>query len=161
MDALELISSKIFLSPSGMQRELARQRFLGRKIVFTNGCFDVLHRGHVEYLAKAASLGNFLLIGLNTDASVRRLKGPSRPVNNQDARALVLASLSYVSAVCLFDEDTPYDLIREVEPDFLVKGADYKPTEIVGSDLVLAKGGEVITIPLTPGYSSTSILSKI
>lgn len=161
MDALDFISAKIFLSASSMQRELARQRFLGRKIVFTNGCFDILHRGHVEYLAKAASPGGFLLVGLNSDNSVRRLKGPSRPVNDQNSRALLLASLSFVSAVCIFDEDTPYALIRSVEPDCLVKGADYKPSEIVGSDLVLARGGEVITIPLTSGFSSTSILSKI
>ena len=161
MDNFSYISTKIFSSPASLQRELARQRFLGQKIVFTNGCFDILHRGHVEYLAKASSFGHFLLVGLNTDASVRRIKGASRPVNDQDSRALILAALSFVSAVCLFDEDTPYELICSIKPDFLVKGADYKPSEIVGSDLVLAGGGEVVTIPLTAGFSSTSILSKI
>ena len=113
----------------------------GRKIVFTNGCFDVLHRGHIQYLAKAAALGDSLVIGLNTDASVKKLKGPSRPYLDEDTRALILASLGFVTAVVLFDEDTPYDLIKRIQPDVLVKGGDYKTEEIVGYDMVKAKGG--------------------
>jgi rfaE bifunctional protein nucleotidyltransferase chain/domain len=133
----------------------------GSKVVFTNGCFDILHRGHVEYLAKAADMGDVLVVGLNTDASVRRLKGESRPVNNQEARALVLASLSFVDAVILFDEDTPYELIKAVRPDVLVKGADYKPEEIVGYDIVTSYGGKVEVVDLVEGYSTTQLLSLI
>ena len=120
-----------------------------------------MHRGHVEYLAKAAALGTKLIIGLNTDASVRRLKGESRPVNDEEARALVLASLSYTDKIVFFDEDTPLELIRYIQPDLLVKGNDYRPEDIVGYDIVKAKGGEVITIPLTEGYSTTGLLDKI
>lgn len=133
----------------------------GSKVVFTNGCFDILHRGHVEYLAKAADMGDVLVVGLNTDASVRRLKGESRPINNQEARALVLASLSFVDAVVLFDEDTPYELIKAVRPDVLVKGADYKPEEIVGYDIVTSYGGKVEVVDLVEGYSTTQLLSLI
>ena len=119
-----------------------------KTIVFSNGCFDILHRGHVEYLAKAAAFGDVMIIGLNTDASVKRLKGHSRPVNDEKARAFVLAGLEFVSAVVLFDDDTPYNLIKTVQPDVLVKGSDYKPENIVGYDIVTAKGGRVETIDL-------------
>jgi rfaE bifunctional protein nucleotidyltransferase chain/domain len=134
-------------------------RFQGRKIVFTNGCFDILHKGHVEYLSKARDLGDILIIGLNTDASVSRLKGSGRPVQDQSSRALVLASLRFVEAVVLFDEDTPYNLINALKPDVLVKGGDYTEENIVGADVVKANGGEVVSIPLTEGYSTSRILS--
>ena len=145
--------------------ELANQvkdwRSSGKKIVFTNGCFDVLHRGHIEYLAQASDMGDILIIGLNTDNSVKRLKGESRPVNDQHARSLLLAALSFVDAVTLFDEDTPFNLIKTIMPDILVKGGDYKKEDIVGHDIVKANGGKVITIPLTEGYSTTGMIERM
>ncbi len=140
---------------------LNQWRFKKKKIVFTNGCFDILHRGHVEYLAKAAELGDKLIIGLNTDSSVRRLKGENRPVNNEEARAILLSSLIFTDKIILFEEDTPLQLINFIQPDVLVKGSDYQPEEIAGYDIVKTKGGEVITIELTKGFSTTSILKKI
>ena len=144
-----------------LANQLKEWRLSGKKIVFTNGCFDILHRGHIEYLAKAADMGDILIIGLNTDRSVKRLKGESRPVNDQHARALLLAALSFVDAVTLFDEDTPYYLIKTVMPDLLVKGGDYKIEDIVGHDIVEANGGKVVTIPLTEGYSTTKTIGKL
>ena len=136
--------------------------FLDKKIVFTNGVFDILHTGHVDYLTKARDLGGFLVIGLNTDASVKRLnKGPERPINNEKARATVLSALECVDAVVLFNEDTPYELIKHLQPDILVKGSDYAVENIVGYDIVKAKGGEVITIDLSQGFSTTGIIKKI
>lgn len=141
-----------------------------KKVIFTNGCFDILHKGHVTYLAQTAEHGNRLIIGLNTDASVKRQgKGDDRPVNDENARATVLAALSFVDLIVLFDDDTPIDLIRELKPNVLAKGADYDPEEmdsssekyIVGSDLVRANGGEVIAIPLVDGFSTTGILDKL
>ena len=140
MNYFENIKSKI-LDGNSLENWLEECYRSGKKIVFSNGCFDILHRGHVEYLSKAAAKGDALIIGLNTDASVRRLKGPSRPVNDENARAFVLAALGFVSAVTLFDEDTPYQLINKVQPDVLVKGSDYKPEDIVGYDIVMAKAG--------------------
>jgi rfaE bifunctional protein nucleotidyltransferase chain/domain len=136
-------------------------RFQGRKIVFTNGCFDILHKGHVEYLSKARDLGDILIIGLNTDASVSRLKGSGRPVQDQSSRALVLASLRFVEAVVFFEEDTPYNLIDLVKPDVLVKGGDYTEENIVGADVVKANGGSVVIIPLVEGYSTSGIIKKL
>jgi D-glycero-beta-D-manno-heptose 1-phosphate adenylyltransferase len=133
----------------------------GQKVVFTNGCFDILHLGHVEYLEQAAQLGDKLVIGLNTDRSVNALKGPERPVNPEYARALVLASLGFVDAVCLFDEDTPLDLIKKLSPDCLVKGGDYVPETVVGAKFVEEKGGKVFIIPLTEGFSTTSLINKL
>lgn len=133
----------------------------GRKVVFTNGCFDILHRGHATYLAQARELGDLLVVGLNTDASVRRLKGPSRPVNSERDRAFLLASLACVDFVILFDEDTPEQLIHQVQPDVLVKGGDYTLDNIVGADFVLQNGGTVTTIPFVDGYSTTLTLQKI
>ncbi|MBP5557718.1 MAG: D-glycero-beta-D-manno-heptose 1-phosphate adenylyltransferase [Bacteroidales bacterium] len=133
----------------------------GQKVVFTNGCFDILHRGHATYLAQARTLGDLLVVGLNTDASVQRLKGPSRPVNNQYDRAFLLASLACVDFVILFDDDTPEQLIHTVRPDVLVKGGDYTLDTIVGADFVLQNGGTVTTIPFVDGYSTTSTLNKI
>jgi len=133
----------------------------GKKIVFTNGCFDIVHRGHVEYLTKAKALGDVLLIGMNTDASVQRLKGLNRPVVSQDDRAFVLAALRAVDYVCLFDEDTPYNLIKAVMPDVLVKGSDWAIDDIVGKDIVEAAGGKVQTIDYIPNRSTTNIIQKI
>ncbi len=130
-------------------------------IVFTNGCFDIVHLGHVDYLEKARNLGNKLVLGLNTDQSIRKLKGPDRPINNEYARARVLAAMQFVDAVILFDEDTPYELIKYINPDILVKGNDYSIQNIVGADIVLAKGGKVETIELVNGYSTSSVISKI
>ena len=133
----------------------------GQKVVFTNGCFDILHRGHATYLAQAHALGDLLVVGLNTDASVRRLKGPSRPVNSERDRAFLLASLACVDFVILFDEDTPEQLIHKVQPDVLVKGGDYTLDNIVGANFVLQNGGTVTTIPFVDGYSTTLTLQKI
>jgi D-glycero-beta-D-manno-heptose 1-phosphate adenylyltransferase len=145
-----------------LQRLLNVERFFSKKIVFTNGCFDILHKGHVEYLTKARDLGQVLVLGLNTDASVKRQnKSPERPVNDQQTRATILAALECVDYVVFFDEDTPYELIKAVQPDILVKGADYKPEEIVGYDIVKARGGQTVTIPLTEGFSTTGLIEKL
>jgi rfaE bifunctional protein nucleotidyltransferase chain/domain len=154
MKHLDLVESKIY-TWEHLQRQLAIWRFKSKKIVFTNGCFDILHLGHVEYLAKARDLGSILIIGLNNDASVRRLKGPHRPINNEFARAITLSALSFVDAVVLFGEDTPLDLISLVQPDVLAKGKDYEGKHIVGADIVKAKGGEVATVELVKGYSTS------
>ena len=160
MSNIEVLNNKILSGPA-LERALAIWRFQDRKIVFTNGCFDILHLGHIDYLAKAADLGHILIIGLNTDASVCRIKGPQRPLQDQHSRAMILAALSFVSAVVLFDQETPYELIKLIQPDFLVKGADYKPEEIVGYDIITTRGGQVITIEFLPGYSTTGIVNKI
>jgi len=136
-------------------------RKAGNKIVFTNGCFDIIHAGHVQYLAEAAELGDALIMGLNSDASVKRLKGEERPVNCQQDRKIVLEALASIHLVFIFDEDTPYDLIRAIQPDVLVKGGDWTPDQIVGSDLVLANGGEVKSLSFKPGNSTTSIVEKL
>ncbi len=136
-------------------------RFLGKKIVFTNGCFDILHHGHLDYLAKAAEEGNILIIGLNSDASVKRLKGEERPVNHEQDRALQLASLMLVDAVCLFEEDTPLQLIQTILPDVLAKGGDYTIETIVGAKEVMDNGGKVAIIPFVEGYSTTALISQI
>ncbi|QEC74993.1 D-glycero-beta-D-manno-heptose 1-phosphate adenylyltransferase [Mucilaginibacter ginsenosidivorax] len=133
----------------------------GQKVVFTNGVFDLLHIGHITYLAKAAELGDKLIIGLNADSSVRRIKGESRPVNDQNSRAAILAALFFVDAIVVFEEDTPLNLISTLLPDYLVKGADYSVENIVGAREVIANGGEVKTINFVEGYSSTSIINKI
>ncbi len=160
MDKLNSIQSKI-IDIKDIEPFLTYWRLKNNKIVFTNGCFDILHRGHVEYLAKAASYGNILIVGLNTDDSIRRIKGSLRPIQDQYARALVLASLHFVSVVILFDEDTPYELIKRVQPDVLIKGSDYKAEDVVGNDIVKAKGGEIATIDFIDGYSTTSIIEKL
>jgi rfaE bifunctional protein nucleotidyltransferase chain/domain len=160
MTILDRVKAKI-IQPDELDRILTLWRFKQKRIVFTNGCFDILHYGHVEYLAKAASQGDVLIVGLNTDRSVQQIKGPSRPVQDEQSRALILASLQFVDIVVLFDEDTPYNLIRKVQPDILVKGADYKPEDIVGYDIVKTRGGKIVTIELTPGYSTTQIINKL
>lgn len=161
MDYQTFILSKIVRNKEDLRTTLNQWRFKDEKIVFTNGCFDILHRGHVEYLAKAAALGSKLIIGLNTNASVHRLKGENRPINDETARAILLSSLIFTDIIVLFDEDTPLELIRFIQPDILVKGNDYKPEEIVGYDVLKAKGGEVVTIELTDGFSTTSILNQL
>lgn len=159
MEKNKVIKSKIFTWES-LKRQIAIWRFKDRKIVFTNGCFDILHLGHIELLAKSKALGNILIVGLNSDESIHRIKGPNRPVNSHHARMITLASLVFVDAVVIFDEDTPYELIKLVQPDILVKGKDYEGREIVGSDIVNTRGGEVVTIELTRGYSTTHIIEK-
>ena len=160
MSRLDAIKSKI-IDIENIDSFLTYWKLKNQKIVFTNGCFDILHRGHVEYLAQAANYGNVLVIGLNTDKSVRKIKGENRPVQDELARATILASLQFVSAVILFDEDTPYELIRKIQPDVLIKGSDYDIEDIVGYDIVKAKGGKVVTIDFIEGYSTTSIIEKL
>jgi len=162
MKRLEIIRKKIFnYSDTEFSRLLAIWRFQGKKIVFTNGCFDILHLGHIDYLAAASELGDLLIVGLNTDDSVHKIQGNNRPLQDEVSRAFVLASLGFVDAVVFFGEDTPYNLIKSIQPDVLVKGADYKPEEIVGYDIVKNKGGEIVTIEFLEGYSTTAIEKKI
>lgn len=159
MNKSEIIQSKI-IPPDQLDRLLSLWRFKNERIVFTNGCFDVVHRGHVEYLMQAASLGTKLVLGLNSDYSVKRLKGEDRPINNEEARALVMASFSFIDAVVIFNEDTPIDLISKVIPNILAKGGDYETEDIVGYDIVTQHGGEVMTIDFVDGFSSSSIIKK-
>lgn len=159
MNKFAHLQSKI-ITKEELQPKLNVLKFKEKKIVFSNGCFDILHRGHVEYLAKAASLGDCMVIGLNTDASVKRLKGENRPVQDEVGRAQVMAALHFVDFVVLFDEDTPFDLINYLKPNILVKGSDYQEDDIVGADIVKANGGSVETIDLVEGYSTTSIIEK-
>ena len=160
MTQTEVIENKI-LSDENLERRMEDWRSRGLKTVFTNGCFDLLHLGHVDYLAKAKDAGDRLIIGVNTDASVRRLKGRNRPLQDENSRLRILASLQMVDAVILFDEDTPYNLISRVQPDILVKGADYKVEDIVGYDIVMQRGGKVMTLEYLAGYSTTSIEQRI
>ncbi|MBN2638328.1 MAG: D-glycero-beta-D-manno-heptose 1-phosphate adenylyltransferase [Bacteroidales bacterium] len=161
MTNYNFIENKI-LSKELLDASVKRWHFFRKKVVFTNGCFDLLHLGHVDYLSKAKDQGDILIIGVNTDRSVRTLgKGNSRPINDEHARATLVASLQFVDAVILFDEETPYELIKQVQPDVLVKGKDYKEEDIVGYDIVKAKGGVIKTIDLVPGYSTTAIEHKI
>jgi rfaE bifunctional protein nucleotidyltransferase chain/domain len=141
--------------------QVAAWKSEGKKVVFTNGVFDLIHIGHITYLSKAAELGDKLIIGLNADSSVKRLKGDSRPINTQDSRAALLASFFFVDAIVVFEEDTPLNLITALMPDILIKGADYTIDNIVGAKEVMANGGEVKTITFVEGYSSTSIIQKI
>jgi D-beta-D-heptose 7-phosphate kinase/D-beta-D-heptose 1-phosphate adenosyltransferase len=140
--------------------QVARWRRGGLKIGFTNGCFDLLHPGHVALLGQARAACDRLVVGINSDASVRRLKGPDRPVQNQDARAAVLASLAAVDAVVIFDEDTPVELIKQLRPDLLVKGADYRLDEVVGAEIVESYGGRVMLAPIVPGFSTTATIAR-
>ena len=132
-----------------------------KKVVFTNGCFDILHRGHISYLNEAKSLGDILVLGLNSDESVKRLKGPTRPVNNEQDRKFVLENLKSIDYVFIFTEDTPYNLISKIKPDILVKGGDWKIDQIVGSDIVLSYGGEVKSLNFIDGFSTTKTINKI
>lgn len=146
---------------SQIQETAAIWKKQGQKIVFTNGCFDILHYGHIHYLSEASDLGNKLIIGLNSADSVRRLKGPHRPINDELTRQHLLAALGFVDAVVVFEQDTPYDLIQIIVPDILVKGGDWQPSDIIGSDIVLANGGEVKSLPYIQGYSTTNLEQKI
>jgi len=157
---LERITDKI-VDRATLQRRCAGWKMTGQKIVFTNGCFDLLHEGHIRLLAEAAQLGHKLVVGLNTDSSVSRLKGPERPLNKEASRALVMASQLYVDCVCLFEEDTPLELIQAIRPDMIVKGGDYSPETVVGAEFVKAYGGEVVIIPTHPGFSTTGIIASM
>ena len=160
MNKLDFLKTRIF-TWEDIVKQCHIWRLKDKKIVFTNGCFDLLHLGHIEYLVKASVFGGALVIGMNSDASVRKIKGDSRPVMDEKSRAMALASLRFVDAVVLFDEETPFELIKVIEPDILIKGEDYKPEEIVGYDIVHARGGKVIAIELTEGYSTSSVVDRI
>ncbi|PWT73957.1 MAG: D-glycero-beta-D-manno-heptose 1-phosphate adenylyltransferase [Bacteroidetes bacterium] len=160
MKSPQIIPQKIF-DLSQLLHQLRRWRLMKKTIAFTNGCFDIVHEGHISSLSDAAKEADVLVVGLNSDTSARRLKGDGRPVNNQHARSLVLASLLMVDGVIIFDEDTPLELIRSVMPDVLVKGGDYTIEQIVGAKEVMENGGRVVINPIVPGFSTTSIIEKL
>lgn len=155
-----IIPEKIF-TQVGLLKQINRWRLLYHTIAFTNGVFDILHEGHIASLSQAATQADFLIVGVNSDASTQRLKGPLRPVNNEHARATILASLLMVDAVVIFDEDTPLQIILAVKPDVLVKGGDYTLDQIVGAKEVIANGGKVIINPILPGFSTTEIIGRM
>lgn len=160
MKRLNYLESKI-KSLESLKKLSHIWKFKKDKIVFTNGCFDILHRGHLEYLAAASDLGDRLIVGLNSDESVKRLKGEGRPVNTVHDRALALASLAVVDAVCVFDDDTPLNLIEALNPNILVKGGDYNVNDVVGADFINKSGGKVAILDFTEGYSTTRFLEKL
>lgn len=160
MNQLDAIVKKI-VTRKEAQRIVNEWKAQGEKIVFTNGCFDIIHKGHLCYLAQARDLGTKLVLGLNTDASIKRLKGESRPIKEEESRALTVASFAFIDLVVLFDEDTPHELISQLVPNVLVKGSDYKVHDIVGADVVLQHGGEVKTIDFVQGYSTTNYVKKL
>jgi len=160
MNNLNIVQSKI-LDWDEISPHIARWRFKDKKIVFTNGCFDLIHRGHIEYMTEAADLGDILIVGLNSDSSVKSIKEKGRPVMNEQSRAMIIASLRFVDAVVLFNQDTPYELIKHIQPDILVKGKDYAHKNIVGADIVQANGGRVETIEFVEGYSTSRIIEDI
>ena len=157
---MEKTADKIKSLPDA-KKKIAEWKSKGEKVVFTNGCFDLIHLGHVDYLEKARSLGDKLVLGLNTDDSVSRFKGPERPLQDQNSRARVLAGFQFIDLVVFFNDDTPLNLITELLPNILVKGSDYLAENIVGADVVKKAGGEVKTIDFVPGYSTTRIVEKI
>lgn len=159
MQRADLILQKIF-SPALLVQKAAQWRLLSKKIAFTNGVFDILHPGHIFSLSQAAKEADYLIVGLNADASVKKLKGDNRPVNNQESRALILASLLMVDAVVLFEEETPLELINTLMPDVLIKGGDYSVEQIAGAKEVIANGGRVVINPLLAGFSTTAIIEK-
>jgi D-glycero-beta-D-manno-heptose 1-phosphate adenylyltransferase len=160
MEKLDIVKSKIY-SWDSIQKQCAMWRLKEKKIVFTNGCFDLLHLGHIEYLTAAANLGAALVVGVNSDLSVRTIKGMHRPITDEHSRVMVLASLLFIDAVVMFDEETPYELIKVIRPDILVKGKDYHKKDIVGHDIVESNGGKVLTVELTKGYSTSKIEERI
>ncbi len=160
MTNFEHIQAKI-LNESDLKHLLAIWQKASKKVVFTNGCFDLLHYGHIHYLSAAADLGDYLIVGLNADVSVQRLKGKNRPIKDEKNRAHILAALSVVHAVVIFEQDTPYELIQQIQPDVLVKGGDWQTEDIVGADIVLAGGGIVKSLPFIKGHSTTSLEEKI
>lgn len=155
-----IIHQKIYQLPD-LRMEVNRWKFMKKTVAFTNGCFDILHEGHIFSLSEAAKEADFLIVGVNADASIRNLKGKDRPVNNEHSRALLLASLIMVDAVVIFEEDTPFNLITTLLPDVLVKGGDYTLEQIVGAKEVMANGGRVVINPIKPGFSTTGIIEKI
>jgi rfaE bifunctional protein nucleotidyltransferase chain/domain len=155
------VLSAPILDDAGLSAFLAEVRRKGERLVFTNGCFDLIHPGHVAYLAEARALGDCLLVGMNSDESVRRLKGPERPLVGERDRAAVLAALRSVDAVTIFEEDTPLDLIRRVRPAYLVKGGDYEPGQVVGADDLAAWGGELRIVPFREGYATSTIIARL
>jgi rfaE bifunctional protein nucleotidyltransferase chain/domain len=157
---MQKTAQKIF-SQEALAHQVKKWQAQGEKVVFTNGCFDIVHLGHIDYLEKARALGDRLVVGINSDASVKRLKGNNRPVIEEYARLRMIAAMAFVDVVCLFDEDTPKSLIEKISPDILTKGSDYTPENIVGADFVIAKGGEVKTIDLVEGFSTSKIIDKI
>lgn len=161
MTPSQLIQSKIFDSKQTFIPLLSKWRQAGHTVVFTNGCFDLMHRGHIDSLVKAAAFGDKLVVGLNSDTSVKFLKGKNRPLIDQQSRAIMLASLIMVDAVVIFEEETPYELIKHILPDVLVKGSEYLLEEIAGYDIVLAEGGKVERIDLTEGFSTSALIDKI
>lgn len=161
MTNLEKIQSKLYYHRNELVPMLTTWKHAQKKIVFTNGCFDLMHAGHIDYLAKAADLGDIFIVGLNSDSSVSALKGPHRPITNQKSRMQVLASFFFIDAVVIFDEYTPYELIQTVVPHVLVKGGDYKAEEVVGNDIVTKNGGKTIILDFVPGYSTSLIEKKI
>ena len=160
MKAVQSIPDKIYQLPQLIQ-EVTRWRLKNRRIVFTNGVFDILHEGHIASLSQAASQGDILIVGVNADASVKRLKGPTRPVNHETARALILASLVMTDAVIIFEEDTPLELIKALMPDVLVKGGDYTVEQIAGAKEVIANGGKVVLADMVEGVSTTGIIERM
>ena len=158
--SLEILNSKI-LDKKRLLVKLTDWKEENKKIVFTNGCFDLIHLGHIEVIARSADLGDVLIIGVNTDNSIKRLKGPNRPIVEEISRAKQLAALEFVDAVVFFDQDTPIDLIKMINPNIITKGGDYNTDQVIGNDIVTQNDGEVVIIPLTQGYSTTSILEKI
>ncbi|MAU36724.1 MAG: D-glycero-beta-D-manno-heptose 1-phosphate adenylyltransferase [Flavobacteriales bacterium] len=160
MSHLKKIGHKIFRYKN-LINQVESWKKSGDKIVFTNGCFDIFHRGHIELLARTADLGDKLIVGLNSDSSIQKIKGNSRPIIDEDSRALLLATLSFVDAVILFSEETPIKLITDIKPNILAKGGDYEKKSIVGHDIIKKNGGEVILIPYIDGFSSTNIINKI
>ena len=161
MNKLEKISNKVYYTTKDFEKKLSFYRFKNYSLVFTNGCFDILHLGHIDYLSKAAELGDKLIVGINSDSSVCKFKGENRPLSDIKSRSMVLASLSFVSDVIVFDEETPLNLIDFIKPNVLVKGKDYTVEQIVGSDVVIKNGGRVETIDLVDGYSTSLIEKKI
>ena len=161
MEWNKIINDKIFHSRESLVKVRNQWKHRQEKVVFTNGCFDILHLGHMDYLSKAADLGDRLIIGVNTDESVSKIKGPNRPIIEEVTRLTKLASFAFVDGVILFDEETPIELIKSVRPDVLVKGGDYKISTIVGADFVKQNGGNVIVIPFLEGHSSTNYINKI
>ena len=158
--SLEILNSKI-LDKKRLLVKLTDWKEENKKIVFTNGCFDLIHLGHIEVIARSADLGDILIIGVNTDNSIKRLKGSNRPIVEEISRAKQLAALEFVDAVVFFDQDTPIDLIKIINPNLITKGGDYNSDQVIGNDIVAKNNGEVVIIPLTQGYSTTSILEKI
>ena len=160
MRKADIIQQKIFTLPD-LLKQINRLRLMKKTISFTNGCFDILHEGHIYSLSQAAAEADYLIVGVNADASVKKLKGENRPINNEQSRSFLLASLLMVDAVIIFEEDTPLNLINSVLPDVLIKGGDYTIDEIVGAKEVIANGGKVVVNPILQGFSTSSLIEKI